>query len=99
MIGLKNQKPGSAMGTKFAPLYAIIFMAAIEEEISESLIEKFCLWWRYIDDIFMIWYHGKNERKQFIEKLNKFHPTIKFTCDYPRERFHFLGVQVILENN
>ena len=32
-------------------------------------------------------------------KLNKSHPTIKFTCDYSRERVHFLDVQVILENN
>ena len=38
----------------------------------------------------MIWHHGKNELKQFIGKLNKFHPTIKFTCGYSR---------VILENN
>ena len=50
-----------------------------------------------IDDIFMIWHHGENEPKQFIEKLNKFHPTINFTCDYSRERVHFLDVQVILE--
>ena len=41
----------------------------------------------------MIWHHGENELKQFIEKLNK------FTCDYSRERIHFLDVQVIFENN
>ena len=48
--------------------------------------------------IFMIWYHGENELKQFIDKLDKFHNTIKFTYDYSRERFHFLDIQVILEN-
>ena len=47
----------------------------------------------------MIWHHGENELKQFIDKLNKFHPTIKFTCYYSRERVHFPDVQVILENN
>ena len=47
----------------------------------------------------MIWHHGENEFKQFIGKLNKFHPTIKVTCDYSRERVHYLDVQVILENN
>ena len=46
----------------------------------------------------MIWHDGENELKQFIDKLSKFHPTIKFTCDYYRERFYFLDVQVILEN-
>ena len=29
----KKQKEGTAIGIKFAPLYAIIFMAALEEEI------------------------------------------------------------------
>ena len=96
MICSKNRKK---VGTKFALPYAIIFMAALEEEILESLIKKPWLWWRYIDDIFMIWHHGENELKQFIGKLNKFHSTIKFTCDYSRERLHFLDVQVILNIN
>ena len=50
----KKQKESTAIGTKFAPPYAIIFMVALEEEILESLIKKRWLWWRYIDDIFMI---------------------------------------------
>ena len=86
------------MGTKFAAPYAFIFMAALEEEILESLIKKPWLWWRYIDYIFMIWHHGENELKQYIDKLNKFHPNIKFSCDYSRETVHFLDVQVILQS-
>ena len=35
----KKQKEGTAIGTKFASRYAIIFMAALEEEISEALIK------------------------------------------------------------
>ena len=34
-----KEKEGTAIGTKFAPPYAIIFMAAFEEEISETLIK------------------------------------------------------------
>ena len=84
----KKQKEGTKEG-KFAPPYVIIFMAALEEEILESLVKKPWLWWRYIDDIFVIWHHRENELKQFIDKLNKFHPTIKITCDYSRERVHY----------
>ena len=73
-------------------------MAALEEEILDSLIKKPWLWWKYIDDIFMIWHHRENELKQFIDKLNKFHPTIKFSCDYSQERVHFLDVQVTLQS-
>ena len=73
-------------------------MTALEEKIFESHIKSW-LWCRYIDDIFLIWDHGENELKQFIEKLSEFHPTRKFTCGYSWERIHFLDVQVILENN
>ena len=73
-------------------------MAALEEETLEPLIKIPWLWRRYIDDIFMIWYHRENELKQFTDKLNKFHNTMKFTYDYSRERFNFLDVQVVLEN-
>ena len=65
----KKQKEGTTIGTKFAAPYAIIFMAALEEEILDSLIKKPWLWWKYIDDIFMIWHHKENELKQFIDKL------------------------------
>ena len=92
----KKHKEGTAIGIKFVLPYAIILMAVLEEEILESLIKKPWLWLRYIDDIFMILHHGENEVKQFVDKLNKSHPTIKFTCDYSRERVHFLDVQ---ENN
>ena len=95
----RKHKEGTAIGTKFASAYAIIFMAALEEEILEIPIKKLWLWWRHIDNIFMIWHHWENELKQFIDKLNKFNPTIKFTCDYSRERVHLLDVQVILGNN
>ena len=64
-------------------------MAALKEGFLESLVKKAWLWWRYIDDIFMIWHHGENELKQFIGKFKKFHPSIKYTCDYSRERVIF----------
>ena len=34
----------------------------------------------------MIWQHGKDELKIFLEKLNSFHPSIKFTCEAFREK-------------
>ena len=34
----------------------------------------------YIDDIFLLWEHGENKLKSFINKINKVHPTIKFTA-------------------
>ena len=37
---------------KFAPPYAILFMAAFEEKILRNVKKKSIVWWRYIDDIF-----------------------------------------------
>ena len=55
-----KQVRGTTIGTKFAPPYAILFMA----------------------DIFFIWEHGKESLEKFLNKLNSFHPTIKFTDEY-----------------
>ena len=64
-----KQSRGTAIGTKFAPPYATAFMADLEERILEEIKLQPCTWWRYIDDIFFIWEHGKDSLKQFIETL------------------------------
>ena len=44
----------------------------------------------------MIWQHREDELKIFLEKLNNFHPPIKFTCTYSREKVTYLDVQIIV---
>ena len=68
----RKQKEGTAMGIKYAPPYAIIFMTALGEEILESLLKKTCLRWRYIDDIFMIWHRGENKLNNLLINLADF---------------------------
>ena len=58
-----KQKPGTAIGTKFAPPYSILFMAELEEEIIKESEYKPYLWWKYTDDIFFLWEHGENKLK------------------------------------
>ena len=53
-----KQKRGTAIGTKFAPPYSILFMAELEEKIIKESEYKPYLWWRYIDDTFFLWEHG-----------------------------------------
>ena len=50
-----KQKRGTAIGTKFAPPYSILFMAELEEKIIKESEYKPYLWWRYIDDISFLW--------------------------------------------
>ena len=93
-----KQLRGAAIGTKFAPPYAIIFMVDLEERILENIELQPRIWWRYIDDIFCIWEHGEDSLKQFIETPNACHPTIKFTAEWSKEEINFLDVNVRLKN-
>ena len=36
------------------------------------------IWFRYIDDIFFIWTASEKELDDFLERLNNFHPNLKF---------------------
>ena len=53
------QKHGTAMRTRMAPSYANLFIGKFEQQaIDNSLLKPF-IWWRFIDDIFMIWKIGR----------------------------------------
>ena len=91
-----RQVRGTANGTKFAPLYAIFFMADLEEKILSAFEEKAMIWWRFIDDIFFISEHGKESLEKFLNKLNSFQPTIKYTAEYSKETINFLDVNIRL---
>ena len=94
-----RQIQGTAIGTKMAPPYAILFMSNLEETFLATSPYKPFIWWRFIDDIFMIWQHGEEKLKEFLELLNSCHPTIKFTSEYSSDKINFLDVQVIREGN
>ena len=90
-----RQIRGTAMGTKMAPNYAILFMAKLEEEFLSDTQPGPLVWWRYIDDIFMIWTHGRTTLESFLIELNNFHDTIKFTSEVGTE-IPFLDTKVHL---
>ena len=94
-----KQLNGTAIGTKFAPPYAVLFMGYLEDKILNSRVEKPLVWWHYIDDIFMIWQHGKEKLTEFLKILNSCHPTIKFTAEYSLDKVNFLDVEVIRNGN
>ena len=56
------------------------------------------VWWRYIDDIFLIWPHSEEELHTFCTNLNQHHHTIKFTSDYSRTEAVFLDTRVYLKD-
>ena len=94
-----KQLRGTAVCTKMAPPYAIIFMGGLEERILQNCSFKPLVWWRYIDDIFLLWQYEEEKLKEFFDILNRYHPSIKFTSKYSRTRIDFLDVEIIKERN
>ena len=89
-----EQVPGTSMGTVCAPSYAIIFMSQLESDFLATRQYVPRVWWRYIDDIFMIWPHSLEELYSFLSALNDFHPAIKFTSNISQTEVNFLDVTV-----
>ena len=91
-----KQVQGTAIGAKFAPSYAIIFMGEFEERAINSFHLKPWVWWRYIDDVFMVWEHGEESLKQFFSHLNGIDHNIQFETPpkYSTQCVDFLDVKV-----
>lgn len=71
------QIKGTAMGKKFAPAYADIFMAAWEMTALEKCRLKPLHYFRYLDDIWGVWTHSAGEFDTFLDTLNNHNPSIK----------------------
>ena len=55
---------------------------------SESYVNPF-IWWRYIDDIFMIWTRSVQDLNTIIPFLNNIHSTIKYTAMFSSGPYPF----------
>ena len=93
-----HQISGTVIGTKFAPPYACIFMDKFETDFLKTQKLQPFVWFRYIDDVFFIWTHGKEELENFMKELNSFRDHIKFTFESNKESINFLDVNINLSN-
>ncbi|XP_048676284.2 uncharacterized protein LOC125622343 [Caretta caretta] len=92
------QISGTAMGTCMAPQYANIFMADLEQHFLSSCPLMPLLYLHYIDDIFIIWTHGKEALEEFYHDFNNFHPTINLSLDQSTQEIHFLDTTVLISD-
>ena len=54
-----EQTDGVAMGSPLSPVIANFFMEDFEEKALNQATLKPTCWYRYVDDTFVIWPHGK----------------------------------------
>ena len=90
------QTGGTAMGTRMAPSYAIIFMDNLEKNLLTKSPIKPTVSKRYIDDIFAIL---PEDPDPFVKWLNEQHPSIKFTMERYTEGLAFLDTWITKTEN
>lgn len=76
-----EQVDGLAMGNPISPVVANFYMESFEETALELATKKPNVWFRYVDDTFVVWSHGDTELNKFLEHLNSIHPNIQFTME------------------
>ena len=54
------------------------------------------VWFRYNDDIFLIWTYGKEHPETFLQELNNFNRDFKFTYELNEKEIPFLDLTVKL---
>ena len=95
------QTLGTAMGTKFAPVYATLTLAYLEDilyekigsEYGEDMKNDFIqAWKRYLDDCFILWKTDWGDIKDIFSILQNLHPNIKFTMEHDTEKIPFLDI-------
>jgi hypothetical protein len=89
---------GTAMGTKAAVGYANNSMGDFETRHVYTYPLQPKIYLRFIDDIFIIWTHGRDSLDEFIAHLNSCSDNIKFTHEISPEEVSFLDTRILLQN-
>lgn len=79
------QTQGLAMGSPLAYCLANIFMTNFEYchvQQSPNHADKIIAWYRYVDDVFLLYNGSNRDCELFVNELNSHHDQIKFTIEH-----------------
>ncbi|KAG8334141.1 hypothetical protein J6590_108662 [Homalodisca vitripennis] len=94
-----KQFDGTAMGNPLSCFIANIFLSKFETHAKETMDYFPRIWKRYVDDIFAV-FDKKQNLQNFIDSLNSFYPSIKFTCEIENEnQLPFLDLLIMKNTN
>lgn len=94
-----TQTKGVAMGAKYAPSVANLFLNRWEEEQIYSVRrDNLKLYQRYIDDIVIVWKDREEELQTFFEEINQSIYGITFTGNWSRQSIDYLDLQIYKNN-
>ncbi|XP_022109770.1 uncharacterized protein LOC110989580 [Acanthaster planci] len=73
------------MGSPRSAVLADIFVEEFETSPLLTAYPKPTIWLRYVEDTFVTWPNSQDHLQEFLEYLNKQHPTIKFTMEQEQD--------------
>ena len=87
------------MGSKSSCRYRDVFMHDFENKyIYPRTLNQALAYYRFVDDIFMLWTESEAKLKAFFAQINKIHSMIKFDYKYSYESIEFLDTLVFKNN-
>lgn len=85
---------GTAMGKRFAPSLANLYLIDLDNAAMNDFKIKPLLFFRYLDDIFFIWPGTVESLKEYEIFLNSLIPDIKIKLEYDKEKNNFLDTTI-----
>ena len=94
------QQCGVAMGARFAPSVANLFMAHWERDIVfQDRPHQLRCYRRYIDDLIMVWEGDLPSLQLFMDKLNSNTKNIVLTWTVSHDKINFLDLEIFKSDN
>ncbi len=73
------------MGSPLSPVVANIFMEDFENTAIATTDYQPRVWYRYVDDTFVVWQHGRAKLHDFLLHTNDLHYRIQFIIQFTME--------------
>lgn len=91
---------GVAMGTSCEPSYANLFLGAWERRVFANdaytpYLQCGLCWYRFIDDIFIIWTGSSKLLKEFIQILKHIPDNLFFTYTFDDSQIPYLDLKIM----
>ena len=87
-----KQIRGVAMGTPFAVIFSVLYIAFLERDFTDH--QEVLVFKRFIDDIFMVWTGNEQDLGHYLTSLNKRNPAIQFTWEFSSSSIPFMDIQI-----
>jgi len=89
---------GCAMGKRFAPALANLYLLELDEKAMNGFPIKPLYFFRYLDDIFFIWRGNINSLKEYEQYINKLIPDIKIIFEHSQTEISFLDNTIYIKD-